>query len=62
MVLAGAPGTRLDLHGFPGVTASVCQLRPESRGTVTIASPDPAAAPAIRPHYLSSEIDRRTMI
>jgi len=61
-VLAGAPGTRLDLDSFPGVTASVCQLRPESRGTVTIASPDPAAAPAIRPHYLSSEIDRRTMI
>ena len=61
-VSAGVPGTGLDLHRFPGVTASVCQLRPESRGTVTIASPDPAAAPAIRPNYLSSQIDRRTMI
>ena len=60
--LAGVQGAGLDLHRFPGVTASVCQLRPESRGTVTIAAPDGATPPAIRPHYLDAETDRRTMI
>ena len=42
------------LHPFPGFTASVCQLRPESRGFVRIKSRDPAAAPAIQPRYLST--------
>jgi choline dehydrogenase len=50
------------LHPFPGFTASVCQLRPESRGWVRIKSPDPAAAPAIQPRYLSTEADRRTNV
>jgi choline dehydrogenase len=46
------------LHPFPAFTASVCNLRPESRGTVRIRSADPAAAPAIAPNYLASEADR----
>ena len=46
------------LHPFPGFIASVCQLRPESRGFVHIKSADPAAAPAIQPRYLSSQFDR----
>ncbi|HEY0524480.1 MAG TPA: GMC oxidoreductase, partial [Stellaceae bacterium] len=46
------------LHRFSGFTASVCQLRPESRGSVRIKSPDPAAAPEIRPNYLAAERDR----
>jgi len=50
------------LHDFPGFTASVCQLRPESRGTIMIASPDPARAPLIRANYLATEGDRRTMV
>jgi choline dehydrogenase len=50
------------LHPFPGFTASVCQLRPESRGHVRVKSPDPAAAPAIQPRYLSTETDRRTNV
>jgi choline dehydrogenase len=50
------------LHAWPGFTASVCQLRPESRGFVRIKSPDPAAPPAIQPRYLSAETDRRTMV
>jgi choline dehydrogenase len=50
------------LHRFPGFTASVCQLRPESRGFVRIKSPDPAAPPAIQPRYLSTETDRRTNV
>src|SRR5690606_37278245 len=42
------------VHGFPAVTASVCNLRPESRGSVHVKSAAFAAAPAIRPHYLST--------
>ncbi|MBT5108965.1 MAG: choline dehydrogenase [Rhodospirillaceae bacterium] len=47
------------LHPFPAFTASVCNLRPESRGTIHIKSPDPYAAPAIRPNYLSAERDKQ---
>jgi choline dehydrogenase len=47
------------LHPFPGVTPSVCNLRPESRGHVHIQSPDPRAAPAIDPNYLSTQGDRK---
>jgi choline dehydrogenase len=45
------------LHGFPAFTASVCDLRPQSRGTVEIRSPHADAAPVIRPNYLSHEVD-----
>jgi choline dehydrogenase len=47
------------LDPFPAFTASVCNLRPESRGRTAITSPDPAAPPAIRPNYLAAEEDRR---
>jgi choline dehydrogenase len=47
------------LHPFPAFTAAVCNLRPESRGSVRIRSPDPFAAPAIKPNYLSSARDRK---
>jgi len=50
------------LHDFSGFTASICQLRPESRGFVRIKSRDPAAPPAIQLNYLSTETDRRTMV
>ncbi|HEX5078920.1 MAG TPA: GMC family oxidoreductase N-terminal domain-containing protein, partial [Geminicoccaceae bacterium] len=46
------------LHPFPAFTASVCNLRPQSRGTVRIRSADPAAPPAIAPNYLAAEADR----
>lgn len=49
-------------HPWPGCTFSVCQLRPTSRGTVTIKSRDPLDAPAMQPNYLSTEADCRTMI
>ncbi len=45
-------------HDFPAITASVCHLRPESRGHVRLASPDPNAHPVIQPNYLSTEGDR----
>jgi choline dehydrogenase len=48
------------LHPFPAFTASVCNLRPTSRGHVRIASADSYAAPKITPNYLSTEQDRKT--
>ncbi len=47
------------LHGFPAFTASVCNLRPSSRGHVRIASADPMAAPKITANYLSTAEDRQ---
>ena len=50
------------LHSFSGFTASVCQLRPESRGSLRIRSADPAAPPEIRINYLATEVDRTTNV
>ena len=47
------------LHPFPAFTASVCNLRPTSRGHICIKSPDPRAHPAITLNYLSTPEDRR---
>jgi choline dehydrogenase len=52
-----AEGPGQGLHPFSGVTASVCQLRPESRGVISITSPDPAAPPSIVANYLASQTD-----
>ncbi|WP_412050714.1 GMC family oxidoreductase [Hoeflea sp. Naph1] len=46
------------LHRYPAVTVSVCNLRPESRGSVHIEGTDVSAAPAIRPNYLTAPRDR----
>ena len=48
-----------DLDPYPAFTASVCNLRPESRGTTLIRSREPGEQPAIRPNYLSTDEDRR---
>ncbi|WP_199544447.1 GMC family oxidoreductase [Paraburkholderia kururiensis] len=50
------------LHRFNAFTASVCHLRPTSRGSIHIASPDAAAAPAIAPNYLSTDYDRHVAV
>jgi choline dehydrogenase len=50
------------LHPFPAFTASVCNLRPTSRGEVRPVAAAPGAAPAIRPNYLSTDEDRRVAI
>jgi choline dehydrogenase len=50
------------LHPFPGFIASICQLRPESRGFVRIKSANPATPPAIQPRYLSSAFDCDTVV
>ena len=49
---------KADRHGF---MAHVCQLRPESRGYISIKSADPLAAPVIQPNYLEAEEDRRAL-
>ncbi len=46
------------LHPFPAFTASVCNLRPTSRGHIRIQSPDPRAHPAIMLNYLSTPEDQ----
>ena len=55
--MAGSP-----VHTFSGFTMSVCQLRPESRGFVRIKTPAPLAAPAMQPNYLSTPLDRATLV
>lgn len=50
------------LHAYPGFTASVCQLRPESRGYVRIKSADPFSPPCIDPNYLAAEADRKANV
>ncbi|WP_017902504.1 GMC family oxidoreductase [Pseudomonas asplenii] len=45
------------LHRFPAFTASVCNLRPQSRGRIDIRSADPGTAPLIDPNYLSDPED-----
>ncbi len=54
------PGHGLD--NFSAFTSSVCQLRPESQGSIHIKSPDPEAYPAIRPNYLATSTDRRIAV
>ncbi len=55
--LAGA-----EPHPWSGFTMSVCQLRPESRGTVRIRSTDAREAPAMQPNYLSTPLDRECAV
>ena len=50
------------LHTFNAFTASVCNLRPSSRGSVHITSPRVDSSPLINPNYLSSEEDRQVAI
>ena len=57
---ADSPGQ--GVHPFSAFTMSVCQLRPESRGEIRIASPDAGVYPKIHPNYLSTETDCRTIV
>jgi len=57
---ADSPGE--GLHSFSAITASVCQLRPESRGHIHIKSPEPDTHPSIVPNYLSTELDCQTAV
>ncbi len=50
------------LHSFDAFTASVCNLRPTSRGSVHLASPDARQGPVIAPNYLATACDRRVAV
>lgn len=50
------------LHPFNAFTASVCNLRPSSRGSVHITSPEISAKPHIDPNYLSTAQDRQVAL
>jgi choline dehydrogenase len=50
------------LHAYPAITISVCNLRPESRGSTHAMSADPGVAPVIQPNYLSALADRRVAV
>lgn len=50
------------VHPFSAFTMSVCNLRPESRGEVSINSSNPEDLPTIIPNYLSTESDRKVAI
>ena len=56
------PGMQAKFHDFPGLTMSVYDCRPTSRGHVRLASTDTAAKPEIQFNYLSTEEDRRVAI
>jgi choline dehydrogenase-like flavoprotein len=47
------------LHRFPAITASACNLRPTSRGTIRLRSAAPQDAPIIAPNYLATPEDRQ---
>ncbi len=47
------------LHPYPAITASVCNLRPDSRGSIHIRSADTGEHPMIVPNYLSAQSDRQ---
>jgi choline dehydrogenase len=49
-------------HPFPAFTASVCNLRPTSRGSIHITSGDPATPPAIRLNALSTVEDQEVAV
>ena len=50
------------LDHLPGMTMTVYQCRPESKGSIHARTADPAAAPAIRPNFLAEELDRQTVV
>ena len=59
---ASEPDSKGNLKTRPGTTATVCHLRPQSRGSVHIRSSDPLTYPSIRANYLSTENDRKAII
>ena len=59
-VLARTQGLQLEKQ--PGMTCNPCQLRPESRGSIHIKSPDATVYPAIAPNYLADPYDQEVAV
>ncbi len=57
-----ANAQKRDLDREPGMTLTVYQCRPDSKGSIHLKSSDPNAAPAIRPNYLSEPGDQRVLV
>ncbi len=57
-----APEGRYVLAEHPGVMMNWGQCRPDSRGSLTLRSPDPAERPLIQANYLSAASDQRLMV
>jgi choline dehydrogenase len=53
---------KMVLEGEPGLTIAPCQVRPESRGSIHIASADPTVYPSITPNYLADPIDQQVVV
>ncbi|HEY2709562.1 MAG TPA: GMC family oxidoreductase N-terminal domain-containing protein [Caulobacteraceae bacterium] len=53
---------KMELEGAPGLTIAPCQVRPESRGTIRIKSPDGTVYPSIAPNYLSDPLDQEVAV
>jgi choline dehydrogenase len=62
MPVIGQPHGRGTMGAEHGYSMHMCQLRPESRGSIRLNSADPAAHPAIDPNYLSAPGDLETML
>jgi choline dehydrogenase-like flavoprotein len=50
------------MYRFPAITISVCNLRPDSRGSIHARTPNPHDPPSIQPNYLATGSDRATAI
>jgi choline dehydrogenase len=53
---------KMELEALPGLTIAPCQVRPESRGQIRIASPDATVYPSIAPNYLSDPLDQEVAV
>ena len=53
---------KMELESQPGLTIAPCQVRPESRGHIQIASPDPSVYPRITANYLSDPLDQEVAV
>jgi choline dehydrogenase len=53
---------KMELDDAPGLTIAPCQVRPESRGTIRIKSPDGSVYPLIAPNYLSDPLDQEVAV
>ncbi len=62
MAVKGDPHGRGEISPVHGYQMHVCQLRPESRGTIRLATPNPLDHPAIDPRYLTAPEDVDTLL
>lgn len=59
---AGETNEKGAIVTVPGTTATICQLNPQSRGSVHITSKDVSQPPRIQANYLAEESDQKAMI